>query len=174
MAETPSPKRRSRGRWLGCGCLVASFALLGCVLVAVFVATTGEPSSTPTTSIAMGATTGYADTVRSQVLLLQDSFQRASALVDSPQPDSTEWRAALRTEAKTWQLVASAARDLDPPPEYEQFHRAYLAALGEFDAAADGVLHWEETRDAERLAQAGVHLTRGSQLLYEAQSYLPE
>ena len=172
--EAGSRPRRSRGFWLALGCAAVSLTLLGCVLVAVFVAATGEPSPTPTAPIAVRTTADYADTVRSQVLLLQESLQRASDLVDSPQPDSAEWRTALRTEARTWQLAYSVARDLDPPPDYDQFHRAYLAALSEFDAAADGVLDWTETGDEERLAQVSGHLARGSELLSEARAYWPE
>ena len=160
---------------IGCAALLGICMLLGIVGTIVG---NGTPFSSANNfsqpgSISNVSSSGYRVEIMSQSDELGRSMTRFSILSENPQLFSDTWRQDVATELAIWRSTYRDAAALSAPDEFAAFHTSYLAALAEFDAAADKVERGMDTMDPDLMDAASDDIVQGTTLIDDALAAIP-
>ncbi|HEX5167231.1 MAG TPA: hypothetical protein VFV93_17625 [Thermomicrobiales bacterium] len=171
---------RSVAGQFGIGCAV----LLGlCMLFGVISALIGNAPGTSFSSVnavvesessSNGSNSDYRTAIMSQSDELGRSMTRFTILSQDPQLFSDSWRIDVAAELAIWRSTYRDAIELSAPNEFRAFHTTYLAALAEFDAAADKVERGLESMDPAFLDAAADDIRQGTALIDDALAVIPD
>jgi endonuclease YncB( thermonuclease family) len=155
-------ERERRGTWGAC----ASFA-----------AALPTPVPATATPAVTAAEQAYATEIAGQSQLMQTSLSEVTRLSRSPQLFNETWRLQYAIQLAAWKVAHESARKLSPPPRFRAFHDRWVAALAEFDRAADDIAFALDNPFAAsavpRMNAGAARMNRANMLVNEAQAAFP-
>ena len=168
---------------IGCAVLLGICMLLGIIGSLVDTGSTAAPGlitsqqrSTATrsnVSSAILSSAAYESAVMSQTSALSVSMGRFAVLAQDPQFFDGQWKIEVATELAVWQATYREAQAMAAPSGYEAFHRKYMAALSQFDAAASKVARGIDTVNPGLVEDASADMDAGTRLIDEAMEEFP-
>ncbi len=143
------------------------------------------PTSTPTprpeptpTSAAIASEQGYRSQIVRQTETMGASFRRFGTLASDPKLLDPDWRRRVAIELGTWKATYAQAQQMTPPERFVPVHEKYLAALAQFDSAADDTAYGLDNPGTAagnaRLSSAQSKIAEGNRLLGEVVALMQE
>jgi hypothetical protein len=168
---------------IGCAVLLGVCMVLGIIGSLVNTGSTASPgmiaSQQQPTAIRSGSSSAilssaaYESAVLSQSDALSVSMGRFAVLAQNPQFYDGQWKIEVSTELAVWRATYRDAQAMAAPSGYEAFHRKYMAALSQFDAAASKVARGIDTINPDLIEDASADMDAGTRLIDEAMDEFP-